>query len=294
MLLICPSCNARYLVADTVIGPAGRRVRCATCKHVWFQDAPQEEAQRDLVAVGAATQGQRVAEQPVARQASAPPVAMPPPPSQPDLPAYFDRPFQQEHTPASASPEMTETRSTANSEAVRPNTVSRHRQAVGDSRRDSTRANGMRFRRKPSYLWVAGAVIILVGANIYLWSGNIRALWHANVSNTGSAKKKSSIVSDPTTVLQSLHVTYGPPIPFTSNDRRMLQVNGTINNSAKEIMTLPRLRGHLLDATGKDVYVWEFTVPQTTINPGAAVQFSTNATNIPETAQALRLEFVGS
>ena len=49
MILVCPSCQTRYLVADTAIGPAGRQVRCAACKHSWFESAPPEEATSDLV-----------------------------------------------------------------------------------------------------------------------------------------------------------------------------------------------------------------------------------------------------
>jgi predicted Zn finger-like uncharacterized protein len=49
VILVCPSCQTRYLVADTAIGPAGRQVRCAACKHSWFESAPPEEAATDLV-----------------------------------------------------------------------------------------------------------------------------------------------------------------------------------------------------------------------------------------------------
>jgi predicted Zn finger-like uncharacterized protein len=49
VILVCPSCQTRYLVADTAIGPAGRQVRCAACKHSWFESAPPEVGTTDLV-----------------------------------------------------------------------------------------------------------------------------------------------------------------------------------------------------------------------------------------------------
>lgn len=52
MILECPDCRTRYLVPDTAIGVDGRTVRCANCRHSWFQsgveiveeDAPEPVA----------------------------------------------------------------------------------------------------------------------------------------------------------------------------------------------------------------------------------------------------------
>lgn len=41
MILQCPECRTRYVVPDSAIGVNGRAVRCASCKHSWFQEASQ-------------------------------------------------------------------------------------------------------------------------------------------------------------------------------------------------------------------------------------------------------------
>ena len=43
MILTCPECRTRYQIDAANLPPAGRKVRCAKCGHLWHQAAPQRE-----------------------------------------------------------------------------------------------------------------------------------------------------------------------------------------------------------------------------------------------------------
>ena len=83
MIIACPACGTRYAVPDAAIGSEGRTVRCAKCKHSWFQDPPV----LDLVnpAAAAASDAQPQAAPPPPPPPPPPPAAevTPPPPADP-------------------------------------------------------------------------------------------------------------------------------------------------------------------------------------------------------------------
>lgn len=43
MILTCPNCASRFLLAAQALAPNGRHVRCANCSETWFEEPDEEE-----------------------------------------------------------------------------------------------------------------------------------------------------------------------------------------------------------------------------------------------------------
>lgn len=48
MILTCPNCATRYVLSSVAIGSEGRTVRCAKCKHDWYQEPQELEEDENL------------------------------------------------------------------------------------------------------------------------------------------------------------------------------------------------------------------------------------------------------
>jgi predicted Zn finger-like uncharacterized protein len=273
MLITCPNCAARYLVADTVIGPSGRRVRCAACQQVWHQTAGAQDAKRDIVR----------ASDPVPPTSFFPSDGAPPPSppkaqeSEPEAVARDDTaaddspPFKRApQRPASFDFDRTRARA-----AVMAQDISR-----------TTKRQSNPNRRG----WVVTLAIvgILVPLIIYLQLDAIRSILPAGWFAAGDGSRRTQANPE---LVAGLRIFYGQPTPVEQNGQRVLPINGTITNPTPASVPLPQMVGRLLDTEGREVHSWRFSPPVDSIRSGQTVTFETLSDKVPATAANLNIAF---
>lgn len=254
MILTCPACATRYLVPDTAVGPAGRQVRCAKCKHSWFL-------------AGTITKPSVAAELPFATPQKTPSV---------DSSPTFPAPPPSVSVPPPPAVEASIDRSTRD-----------YDRDTDDSDPNAfAHAPPFRPRINTSRRWtlaaISAALIMILGIGALQFFG------------TPNVLARLGIPVGATETPLSLLIERKPERRTLESGNELFAISGKIFNPTSEAQRVPDILAELRDAQGRVVYGWSITPPKRTIGPKASLEFNSAEVNVPKGARALNLSFSGS
>ena len=296
MIIACPACATRYVVPDSAIGGGGRTVRCAKCRHSWFQEGPRETAEAAPMAQPA-----------IAPSSAAPPEPPPPPPpaQEPAAPGDVRPGFAEDilprreatppPAPAFAAPEPPPTPAAAEPPYEQPEERIEPPESFAaeplpppaePAAAEPREAEVSQFDYEPPFrrrrnllrLWTIAAGVFAVFALGIVFAVSYWGLpdW-VPVSRPTFGLGQQDLVLD---------------FPQNKQDRRQLPngteffgASGSVTNVGSRTRSLPPILIVLRDARDRIVYTWEIAPPQRTIAPGETVTVNEAVTDIPKAAK---------
>lgn len=295
MIIACPACATRYAVPDSAIGVDGRTVRCAKCRHSWFQDgpalppraadpepAPPPPPPPPPVAEPSPHAAEAVSQAAPPTQAAAPTVAVSVNFDRQQPPAHQHEPVApQPASPPEPAPQTEDPDPPPFAYGNEPPPPVWTAPAASDDEADdySSFAHEPPFRprRNPAKMWSVVAILVgtislgLIGATAWWGLPNWMPFAHPLFAEAQPGLKLD--------------------FPAKQQERHQLpdstwyfQASGTVTNTSQESRSVPPVLIVLRDARGRVVYSAEVQSPKRVLAPGESAAINEALVQVPRAA----------